>query len=72
MLKGDLGEAEIEFKRILSRHPSNVNASLGLADVFIKKKQYLEARKILKQLVKLRPDVVNDKVFAPYKMYVII
>jgi len=72
LLNGDLEDAEIGFKRILSRHPSNVNASLGLADVFIKKKQYLEARKILKQLVKLRPDVVNDKVFAPYKMYVII
>ena len=71
LLKGDIDEAEKSFKLILSRHPSNINASLGLADVFIKKKQYLEARKVLKQLVKINPDVVNDKNFAPYKIYVI-
>lgn len=70
LLKGDIDEAEKLFIKILSKYPSNVNASLGLADVYIQKKQYLNARKILKQLVRLKPEIVNDKNFARYKIYV--
>ena len=71
-LSGNLDDAEIMFRKVLSKQPSNINASLGLADVCIKKKQYLEARKILKQLIKLNPNAIKDKNFAPYKIYVII
>ena len=71
-LKGDIDTAEMSFRKILSKYPANTNASLGLADVYIRKKQYLEARKVLKELVKQKPDIVNDKIFVRYKIFVII
>lgn len=68
--RGDLDSAEREFIYILGKNPSLTSASLGLADVYIKKKQYMSARKVLKYLIKLNPDIVNDKIFTPYKIYV--
>ena len=72
LLKGDIDTAEVSFRKILSKYPSNTNASLGLADVYIRKKQYWDARKVLKELVKRNPNIVNEKNFAPYKIFVII
>lgn len=69
--KNDLDSAEKEFIYILGKNPAQTGAALGLADVYIKKKQYMKARDVLKHLIKYNPDIVNDKSFNPYKIYVI-
>ena len=69
--KNDLESAEKEFIYILGKNPAQTGAALGLADVYIKKKQYMKARDVLKHLVKYNPDIINDKTFNPYKIYVV-
>lgn len=69
--KGDLDSAEKEFIFILRKNPGYTNAALGLADVYIKKKKYFEARKVLKQLIKYNPEALNDKALNAYKIYTI-
>ena len=69
--KNDLESAEKEFIYILGKNPAQTGAALGLADVYIKKKQYMKARDVLKHLIKYNPDIVNDKTFNPYKIYVV-
>lgn len=69
---GDLKNAEKEFIFILGKNPGFTNAALGLADVYIKQKKYLEARKVLKQLVKYNPEALNDKALNAYKIYTML
>lgn len=69
--KGDLDAAEQDFFEILDKTPNCKNAALGLADIYIKKKQYMKAREILKYILKQYPELKNEKVFNPYKVYVL-
>lgn len=69
--KGDLDAAEKDFYEILEKAPNCKNAALGLADIYIKKKQYMKAREILKYLLRQYPELKNDKIFNPYKLYVL-
>lgn len=69
---GDLKNAEKEFIFILRKNPGFVNAALGLADVYIKQKRYMEARKVLKQLLKYNPEALNDKSLISYKIYTVL
>ena len=69
--KDDLDGAEKDYYAILEKNPDCKNAMLGLADIYIKKKQYTKARSILKYLVQQYPEIKNDKVFNPYKVYVL-
>ena len=69
---GDLNNAEKEFIIVLRKNPGFTNAALGLADVYIKQKRYLEARKVLKQLLKYNPEALNDKSLSGYKIYTIL
>lgn len=65
---GDLENAEKEFIAILSKNPAFTSAALGLADVYIKQKKYVTARKVLKELVKYNPEALNDKSLNSYKL----
>lgn len=69
--RGNFDEAEKDFLEILEKAPKCKNAALGLADIYIKKKQYIKAREILKYIVKQCPELKNDKIFNPYKIYVL-
>ncbi|MBQ2645056.1 tetratricopeptide repeat protein [bacterium] len=66
--KGDLEKAEKEFLLILENNPSFTNASLGLADIYIKQKKYIKARKVLKELLEHNPHALDDKSLNTYKM----
>ncbi len=69
--KNDLDGAEKDYYEILEKTPNCKNAVLGLADIYIKKKQYMKAREILKYILKQYPEFKNEKVFNPYKIYVL-
>lgn len=68
--KGDLSSAEKDFTYLLNKNPGYLNASLGLADVYIKKHQYSKARKVLKELLKYNPDALEDKALNAYKLLI--
>lgn len=69
--KNDIEGAEQDYYNILEKTPNCKAAALGLADIFIRKKQYTKARKILKYILKYYPELKNDKIFTPYKIYVL-
>ena len=68
---GSLESAKKEFTSILKENPGNLSASLGLADVYIKQKNYIEARNTLKELLKHNPNALEDKALNSYKLYTI-
>lgn len=68
--RGDYNTAEKEFMYILSKQPSHLNASLGLADIYIKQKNFSNARKVLKELIKNNPNALNNKAIEPYKVFI--
>lgn len=70
--KGDYTNAEKEFIFILSKNPGYLNASLGLADVYMKQKQYSKARKVLKELLKHNPNALDDKGLNTYKLLTVL
>lgn len=69
--KNDLEGAEQDYYEILAKSPNYKNAALGLANIYIKKKQYLKARKILKYILAQCPELKNDNIFNPYRIYVL-
>ena len=68
--EGNLQGAEKDYILILRKKPNHINASVGLADVYIKQKKYGEARKILKQLIRYNPNALDDKALSMYKTYI--
>ena len=69
---GKLDAAEQEFLAILAKNPAHTAAALGLADVYIKKKKYGQARQTLKELLKHNPDALEDKSLNSYKLLTIL
>lgn len=68
--KGNLAGAEKDYIVILRKKPNHINASVGLADVYIKQKKFGEARKVLKELVRQNPHALDDKSLSVYKTYI--
>lgn len=69
--KKDFDGAEKDYFEILQKAPDYKNAALGLADIYIKKKQYLKARKMLKYILAQYPELKHDNIFNPYRIYVV-
>ena len=66
--KGNYDKAEEEFLKIRAEKPDFVPASLGLADIYIKKKKYSHARKCLKELLQYNPQALDDSSLHQYKL----
>lgn len=66
-LKQDkLDEAEKEYKDLISLSPDNTEYVTSLANIYIKKRQYLKARKILKEFIKKNPKEKHNPIFSQY------
>ncbi|CAK59585.1 unnamed protein product (macronuclear) [Paramecium tetraurelia] len=50
-----LKESEDIYKEILSKEPTNQKALYGLSQILIRKREYIEARELLYQLIQLNP-----------------
>lgn len=63
---GDREKAAKEYKYLISLFPQNINYATNLANIYIKKYDYLSARKVLKNFIKNNPNQRNNKKLSPY------
>lgn len=63
---GDREKAAEEYKYLISLFPQNINYTTNLANIYIKKYDYLSARKVLKNFIKNNPNQRNNKQLSPY------
>jgi predicted Zn-dependent protease len=70
-INNDLDNAEKDYYEILSKTPNSKNAALGLADIYIKKREYRKTKQILKYILQYYPELRNEKIFNQYKIYVL-
>jgi len=65
--KGDLKSAQAAFNEALKLEPRQTGAMLGLAEVYLQRKQPREAEAQLKQALAAQPD--NAEIYAAYGRY---
>ena len=61
---GDLDKAEFHLKAAIRLAPNYAENQLGLAQVFIKKNNYTEARELLHKLIQLTDNTQNEKLLS--------
>ena len=59
-------EAEKELKDLINTNPKNIEYTICLANIYLKEKKYLKARKVLKDFVKNNPDQKGNPRFEAY------
>lgn len=57
-----------EYKYLIKSEPKNVDYAINLANIYLKKHDYLNARKILKKYLKYNPQEKNNSRFERYKL----
>ena len=57
-----------EYKYLVSRNPNNIDYVVNYANIYIKKRQYIKARKILKEFINRNPQEKNNKRFKPCRL----
>lgn len=67
-LKTDKNKAISEYKYLIKISPDNIDYALNLANIYIKKRDYINARKILKNYLQNKPEEKNNKKLSSYKL----
>ncbi|MCQ2754073.1 MAG: matrixin family metalloprotease [bacterium] len=62
----DFNKAISEYKYLLTSDSKNIEYIIGLTNIYIKQKQYLKARKVLKTYFRLCPEQKNNPRLDPY------
>ena len=57
-----------EYSNLLNSNPNKIDYAINLANIYFNNRNYLKARKILKDYIKNNPQDKNNKKFAPYKI----
>ena len=65
MKQNDIDKAMKKFEYLISRNPNNIEYVVNLANIYIKNHNYLKARKVLKNYIKLNPKEKNNPRFKP-------
>lgn len=68
LLKINKADAIVEYEYLTNIAPQNVEYAIRYANIYIKDRNYLKARRILKHLVKNNPDVKKDRRLNPYRI----
>ena len=68
LLKTNKADAITEYEYLTNLAPQNVEYAVRYANIYIKDRNYLKARKILKHLVKNNPDAKKDRRLNPYRI----
>ena len=68
LLKINKAEAIKEYEYLTGVSPQNIEYAVRYANIYIKNKNYLKARKILKHLIKNNPNAKKDERLSPYKI----
>ena len=56
------------YKKMIEKEPKNMDCVIKLANIYIKRHEYLKARKVLKEFVKNNPEQKINERLKPYKM----
>lgn len=59
-------KAAEEYKYLTQKAPKNIDYAINYANIYIRQKKYLEARKILKNYIKNNPKEKNNPRFSSY------
>ena len=59
-------KAAEEYKYLTRKAPKNIDYAINYANIYIRQKKYLEARKILKNYIKNNPNEKNNPRFSAY------
>ncbi len=70
--RGDFKSAEKEFIKLRIEQPANIDVALNMADMYIQKKDLLNARETIKSLVAENPMAAKDPRLNSYKLYTIL
>lgn len=65
-LKSDTNKAIDEYLYLVQLFPDKIEYITRLANIYIKKHEYLKARTVLKNFLKRNPSMKNDNRFSPY------
>lgn len=62
----DLTNAIKEYSDLISRHPQNLEYTIALANIYVKERKFLSARKVLKNYLHNNPNERNNPRLNPY------
>ena len=65
--QGDIKNAVNEYKYLISKEPQNIDYSIFLANIYLEKRKFLEARKVLKSYIKKYPSERNNPKLNAYR-----
>lgn len=68
---GNIEKAQAQMEALQQQSPDDINITLNLTDLYINTKQFIKARKILKELYNANPEAENDERLLGYKKYTI-
>lgn len=68
LLKINKNDAITEYEYLMNIAPKNVEYAIRYANIYVKDKKYIKARKILKQLIKNNPEAKKDERLRPYRI----
>ena len=63
----DIEKAKEEYEYLIQIAPDNLNYIIRYANIYLNQKQYLKARKILKEFLNKHPQERNNRLLQPYK-----
>ena len=66
--QNDYDAAIAEYRYLVRVSPDNINYAVYLANIYLKKHDYIRARAVLKNFLKNNPNEKNNEKLAPYKM----
>lgn len=62
----DLPNAIKEYSNLISINPKNIEYTIALANIYVRERKYLAARKVLKNYIQQNPTERNNPRFDPY------
>lgn len=66
--KQDKKNAIKEYEYLIQKSPKNIDYSINLANIYLKSKDYISARKVLKTYLNSNPNEKNNPKLSAYKM----
>ena len=64
--EGSTKESINEYIKLIQRNPNNIEYTIGLTNLYVNQKDFLNARKTLKNYIKNNPVDKNNPRFSPY------
>ena len=66
----NINSAINEYEYLIRLKPDNIEYTVSLANIYISKRNYIKARKVLKNYIKRNPQEKNNPRFAPCKILI--